>query len=123
MFTITGGALLLLVGLAMGQGRELSFHSITLRSALAVGYLAIFGSLLGMTAYTYILHAAPPSRVATYAYVNPVVAVFLGWLVAGEHITMQMLVAAAVIVFSVVLVITAPHAPVAEDVAAQTAPE
>jgi drug/metabolite transporter (DMT)-like permease len=72
-----------------------------------------------LTAYTYILHNAPPSRVSTYAFVNPVVAVFLGWAVAGERITPRMLAAAAVIIASVILVITAPHNAAPEELGAQ----
>jgi drug/metabolite transporter (DMT)-like permease len=61
--------------------------SVSLRSALAPGYLIGTGSLLGFTAYTWLLANAPPVRVATYALVNPLVAVGLGWAVAGEPVT------------------------------------
>jgi drug/metabolite transporter (DMT)-like permease len=119
MIALTGGTLLWMVGLIGGEGADLHLHRVTLRSALALAYLAVFGSIIGLTAYTYILHNAPPSRVSTYAFVNPVVAVFLGWAVAGERITPRMLAAAAVIIASVILVITAPHNAAPEELGAQ----
>jgi drug/metabolite transporter (DMT)-like permease len=73
-------------------------------SWLGFGYLVVFGSLVAFTAYSWLLKHAPPARVATYAYVNPVVAVLLGWMLAGESLTQQMLVGAAVIVGSVMLI-------------------
>jgi drug/metabolite transporter (DMT)-like permease len=107
MQSLAGGALLILVGLLTGQGAELHWASVSLRSVLALGYLIVFGSLLGFSAYTWLLAHAPPTRVATYAYINPVVAMFLGWALAGERLTLRTVVAAAVIVAAVVLVITA----------------
>jgi drug/metabolite transporter (DMT)-like permease len=73
---------------------------------LALAYLIVFGSLIAFTAYTWLLRVTSPSRVATCAYVNPVVAVFLGWAVAGEQLTLRSALAAAVIVGAVVLIIT-----------------
>jgi len=66
--------------------------------------------MVGFTAYIYILKKSTATRVATYAFVNPVVALFLGWLLVGESITLRTVVAAAVILTAVLLVITAPHA-------------
>ena len=111
MQSLAGGALLILVGLLSGQGMALHLSAVSLRSALALGYLVVFGSLLGFSAYTWLLRAAPPARVATYAYVNPVVAMLLGWALAGERLTLRTLVAAAVIVVAVVLVISARQQP------------
>ena len=107
MQSLAGGALLIVAGLLTGQGGELHWQAVSLRSVLSLGYLIVFGSLLGFSAYTWLLAHAPPTRVATYAYVNPVIAMFLGWLLAGERLTLRTLVAAAVIVAAVVLVITA----------------
>jgi drug/metabolite transporter (DMT)-like permease len=107
MQSLAGGVLLILVGLLTGQGGALDWKAVSLRSVLALGYLIVFGSLLGFSAYTWLLAHAPPTRVATYAYVNPVVAMFLGWALAGEQPTLRTLLAAAVIVGGVVLVITA----------------
>ena len=109
MESLVGGTLLWLAGIASGEGATLLVQHITLRSILALAYLIIFGSWLGFTAYSYLLRHAPPNRVATYAFVNPVVALFLGWAFAGEPLTPRTLLAAAVILTAVVLVITAPH--------------
>ncbi|HLF13175.1 MAG TPA: EamA family transporter [Gammaproteobacteria bacterium] len=78
------------------------------RSILAFLYLMVFGSIVAFTAYVWLLRVSTPARVSTYAYVNPVVAVFLGWAMADEALTMRMLVAAAVIVSGVVLITLAP---------------
>jgi drug/metabolite transporter (DMT)-like permease len=109
MESLVGGAFLWAAGLASGEGTVLLARHITSRSVLALVYLIIFGSWLGFTAYSYLLRHAPPNRVATYAFVNPVVALFLGWGFAGEPLTPRTLAAGAVILTSVVLVITAPH--------------
>jgi drug/metabolite transporter (DMT)-like permease len=109
MQSLVGGALLLLVGLISGEGAAFDVHKISTRSIAALGYLIIFGSLVGFSAYTYLLRVAPPGRVGTYAYVNPVVAMFLGWLFAGESLSLRTVLAGAVILTAVILVITAPH--------------
>jgi len=80
-----------------------------MRSWMAIGYLVFFGSMMGFTAYVYILKKSTATRVATYALVNPVVALFLGWLFVGETISLRTVLAAAVILAAVLLVITAPH--------------
>jgi drug/metabolite transporter (DMT)-like permease len=103
---LAGGALLLVLGTATGEWRGLRPGSFGLAAWLGWGYLVVFGSLVAFTAYSWLLKHAPPARVATYAYVNPVVAVLLGWAMLGEKLTGQMLVGAAVIVGSVVLITT-----------------
>ena len=103
MQMLAGGTLLLALGLATGEGRELHLARVTWASWLSWGYLVVFGSLVAFTAYSWLLKNAPPARVATYAYVNPVVAVLLGWAALGESLTSQMLAGAAIIVASVVL--------------------
>jgi drug/metabolite transporter (DMT)-like permease len=70
----------------------------------------VVGSLIGFTAYVWLLRAAPTSLVATYAYMNPIVAVILGWAILGEEMTLQMLVAGAAIVVSVALILRASGA-------------
>jgi drug/metabolite transporter (DMT)-like permease len=104
---ICGGVLLLVVSIA---GGELGQATWSAPSLLAVGYLVVVGSLVGFTAYVWLLRAAPVSLVATYAYVNPIVAVALGWALLGERITPQMLGAGAAIVVSVVLILRASGA-------------
>jgi drug/metabolite transporter (DMT)-like permease len=106
MEMLGGGALLAVAGLVSGEWGRLDLAAATPRSLLAVGYLVVFGSLVGFTAYVWLLRVSTPPLVATYAYVNPVVAVFLGWAFAGEPVTARTLVAAAVIVGAVVLITT-----------------
>lgn len=78
--------------------------AISLQSALALGYLIFFGSIIGFSAFIWLLKAADPTLASTYAYVNPIVAVILGWLLAGEQMTLQAAAAAAIIVTSVVMI-------------------
>lgn len=105
---LAGGAALWIAGFLTGEVREFHIAAISLRSWIAISYLIVFGSLLGFTSYLYILKNSTAARVGTYALVNPVVALFLGWLLVGESITMRTLLAAGVILTAVVLVITAP---------------
>jgi len=117
MQSLSGGIALWVAGIASGETRALHPAAISLRSWLALGYLIVFGSMVGFTAYIYILKKSTATRVATYAFVNPVVALFLGWLLIGESITLRTIIAAAVILTAVLLVITAPHrAPARTDV-------
>jgi drug/metabolite transporter (DMT)-like permease len=109
MQSLAGGAALWVVALLSGEGRQLHVAAISLRSWLALAYLIVFGSGLGFTAYVYLLKKSTAARVGTYAFVNPVVALFLGWIGAGESITLRTGLAAAVILTAVLLVITAPH--------------
>jgi drug/metabolite transporter (DMT)-like permease len=106
MQMLCGGALLLLVGLAAGEPARLRFDAISAGSLLALGYLTVFGSLVAFSAYGWLLKHEPPARVATYAYVNPVVAVLLGWAFRSEPITIRTLVASLMIVTAVVLITT-----------------
>ena len=100
-----GGILLTLSGLLLGEVGTIRVAAISTASALALGYLIVFGSLAGFTAYTWLLHHAPVSTVATYAYVNPVIAVVLGWALLSEDVTAAILAGAAVIVVSVAFVV------------------
>jgi drug/metabolite transporter (DMT)-like permease len=114
MQSLAGGAALWIVGLLAGEGRQLHLSAVTTRSWVAFAYLILFGSGVGFTAYVYILKKSSAARVGTYAFVNPVVALFLGWLGADETITLRTALAAAVILTAVLLVITAPHKNPAE---------
>jgi drug/metabolite transporter (DMT)-like permease len=111
MQSLSGGTILWIAGLLNGEFHSLHFAAISLRSWLALVYLIVFGSGIGLTAYVYILNKSTAARVATYAFVNPVIALFLGWLILGETISLRTMLAAAVILTAVVLVITAPHRP------------
>jgi drug/metabolite transporter (DMT)-like permease len=117
---LAGGALLFTFGLVVGEGNAVDFAAFSTRSVLALLYLIVFGSLIGYSAYIFILGAASPARVSTYAYVNPVVAVLLGWALAGEEITARTMIAAAVIVGSVVLLTVRPGATARPKVQARS---
>lgn len=106
MEMLAGGVLLLIAGTVHGEWSAALSGSVSLQSLLALAYLIIFGSLVALTTYTWLLSVCPPSRVSSYAYVNPVVAVFLGWLLADESFSLRMLLAAAVILGAVALVTT-----------------
>jgi drug/metabolite transporter (DMT)-like permease len=96
------------IGVTLGEHHRLSLASITLSSLLAIGYLVVAGALVGFSAYLWLMRVSTPSRVATHAYVNPVVAVVLGWAILGEPVTARTMVAMAVIVVAVVLIVSAP---------------
>lgn len=106
MEMLAGGALLFLAGLVTGEWARVDLSAVSVRSLLALAYLILFGSLAGFSAYTWLLRVTTIARASTYAYVNPVVAVFLGWALAGETLTLQTLLATAVIVTGVVLIIS-----------------
>jgi drug/metabolite transporter (DMT)-like permease len=103
---ICGGGLLLLAGAAVGELGRLNLAAISGQSWSALAYLVLVGSLIGFSAYTWLLPNARISLISTYAYVNPIVAVFLGWIVLGERITGRTLVASAVVVAAVAIVVT-----------------
>ena len=103
MQMIGGGVALAIVAIATGELRGFDVGTVSRESWLAWGYLLFIG-LLGFPVYTWLLEHSTPARVSTYAYVNPVVAVFLGWLVLDEPIGVRTLVCAAVIVVAVVLI-------------------
>jgi drug/metabolite transporter (DMT)-like permease len=104
MQMLSGGTVLLLVSIIFGEWSDFQLSAVSTNSILGVTYLIVFGSLIGFTAYSWLLKNAKPANVATYAYVNPMIAVLLGWLIAGESFTGQMLIGAGVIVGSVVLI-------------------
>ena len=101
---LAGSAQLLLLGTAVGEYRGFSFATVSLRSWLALGYLIVFGSVVAFTAYNWLLEHYSPTLVATHTYVNPIVAVLLGWLFAGEAVTLNVLLATALVISAVMLV-------------------
>lgn len=103
---LAGGILLLVVALLTGEFGKLNLSNASWTSVGALAYLIVFGSLVAFTAYSWLLRKVNPALAATYAYVNPLVAVLLGWLIAGEPVTLRMLFATAVIVGSVALITT-----------------
>ena len=108
MQMLAGAVLSLGLGIALGEHRSLSVAAITPSSFAAIAYLVIAGALVGFSAYLWLMRVSTPSRVATHAYVNPVVAVLLGWAVLGESVTARTGIAMAVIVAAVVLIVSAP---------------
>ena len=102
---LAGGLILLGAGTAVGE--RFSPTSYGPQTWLALGYLVVFGSVIAFTSYVWLLASAPISLVATYAYVNPVVAVFLGWLILSEPITGAVLIGGGIVVAAVAIVITA----------------
>lgn len=104
MQMLAGGGLLLAAGVVTGELRGIDPGSFSTASLLALLYLVVFGSLVGYTAYVWLLRVTSPALASTYAYVNPVVAVFLGWLLAGEMLTGRVLLASGIIVGAVALI-------------------
>ncbi len=106
---VTGGAMMVVLGLAAGERFALDDYGAS--TWFAWGYLVLFGSVLAFTAYVWLLDNAPLSLVATYAYVNPVVAVFLGWLILAEPVSGAIVIGGGIVVASVALVIGAERRP------------
>jgi drug/metabolite transporter (DMT)-like permease len=103
---LAGGVLLIAAGLALGEGGRVDPAGVSLRSALALLYLVVFGSIVAFSAFIWLLGVCSAARVSTYAFVNPVVAVLLGWGLAGEPLGPRTLLASAVIVAAVALIVT-----------------
>ncbi len=104
MEMLAGGAALAVAGTLSGEWARVNLAAVSLPSLLGLGYLIFFGSLVGFTAYTWLLRVAPTTLVSTYAYVNPVVAILMGNLLAQEPLTPRVVLAAAVIVGAVALI-------------------
>lgn len=100
----SGALVLVAAGFVSGEVGRLTLPAVSVRSILAMLYLIVFGSLIGFTAYSWLIRNAPPAQTATYAYVNPIVAVFLGWALADEVLTLRMLVGAAVTLLGVAII-------------------
>jgi len=103
---VTSGALMIVVGAIFGEFGDVDVGSFSTKSVAGFVWLVTAGSLVGYTAYVWLLKNAPISKVSTYAYVNPVVAIFLGWLLLDETITGTIVVGATLIVASVALVVS-----------------
>jgi drug/metabolite transporter (DMT)-like permease len=102
---LLGGGVISLCGLLAGEASDIHAEEWSARSIAGFAYLVLIGSLIAYSAYVWLLQNAPVSKVATYAYVNPVIAIFLGWIVLSETITATTLVGAAIIVASVAAVV------------------
>lgn len=104
MQMLAGGALLMFTSLLAGEWTSFDLSKVSAVSAGALLYLIVFGSIIAFTAYSWLLRVTTPARAATYAYVNPVVAVLLGWAMASEALSWRMLTGAGVIVAAVALI-------------------
>jgi drug/metabolite transporter (DMT)-like permease len=107
MEMLGGGALLLIVGALSGELSRFDVQHVSKVSTIGLLYLITFGSLIGFTSYIWLLDKVSPARLGTYAYVNPIVAVLLGWAIAGETLSIRTGVAAAIVICAVALITTA----------------
>lgn len=103
---IFGGISLVIASLISGEWNNFNPAAVSMRSFTAVLYLIVMGSLIAFSAYIWLLEKAGPAKATTYAYVNPIVAVFLGWLLAGEALNPRIIFSAFIIVTAVVIIIT-----------------
>jgi drug/metabolite transporter (DMT)-like permease len=106
MEMMIGGAILVVAGVLRGELPLVRFEDFSAASLLALMYLVTIGSWVGFTSYVWLLRNARTSLVSTYAYVNPVVAVFLGWLILHETVTIRTIAAGAVILIAVAIIIS-----------------
>jgi drug/metabolite transporter (DMT)-like permease len=119
--TLCGAAMLLVAAGITGEFHAVHWASVSLKSWLGLAYLITFGSVVAFTAYTWLLQRIPPTLVATHTYVNPVVAVLLGWLFASEPLTMRVAAASVAILGAIVLIrrgeraVSMPMRPVQSD--------
>ena len=104
MEMICGGAALFIIATLQGEWSRVDMSAVSLKSLLALAYLIVFGAIISLSAYVWLLQVAPPARVATYAYVNPVIAVFLGALFAGEALSARTILAAVIIIVAVIII-------------------
>jgi drug/metabolite transporter (DMT)-like permease len=110
MQMLCGGAMLMIVGFARGEAANVDPASFSLESVFAFAYLIIFGSLIAFTAFVWLLQNVEPDRVATYAFVNPVVAVLLGWWLADEQLTVWQIPGMLLVVGAVAVTVLKPAA-------------
>lgn len=101
---VSGGIVVTVIALLMGDFALLDPSAVSLKSALSLAYLVLFGSLIGYSSYMYLLGVTSAAMASTYAFVNPVVAVFLGWLLASEPLTPRLAAAGALIVMAVAMI-------------------
>ena len=118
MQMLAGSVSLFIVSVLTGELSGFSFGEVSMLSWWGLLYLITFGSLIGFVSYGWLLHNAPVSLTSTYAYVNPVVAVFLGWLLANEELNARIGIASAIIIGSVIFINITRQASVRKEVAA-----
>jgi drug/metabolite transporter (DMT)-like permease len=121
MEMLGGGVLLVIAAAATGELSPFNTHAISPSSVAGLVYLIVFGSLLGFTSYIWLLDKVSPARLGTYAYVNPIVAVLLGWAIAGERLSLRTALAAGIVICAVALITTARSArPATHNVVGDT---
>ncbi len=111
MQMLAGGAVLAVLSTVAGELPDVRFSEMTARSLGSLAYLIVFGALVAYSAYVWLLRVTTPSRVGTYAYVNPVIALFLGWALADEPISLRSIVATTVILGSVIVIMSERGGP------------
>jgi drug/metabolite transporter (DMT)-like permease len=113
---IFGGVLLILVSPTLGEWTNFNFSQVTIQSWLGLAYLILFGSIIAFSAYTWLLTVTSATRLSTHTFINPIVAVLVGWAFAGEVLTKEMLMATMLIIISVYLVLYRKAIPAKEVV-------
>jgi drug/metabolite transporter (DMT)-like permease len=108
MEMIAGGLLLLMASLVTGEWMRVRLDQVSTRSLISWIYLIVFGALVAFTCYIWLLKVAAPTRVSTYAYVNPIVAMFLGWAMADETLTVNSILATVIILTAVIAITSRP---------------
>ena len=101
---MTGGIMMLFTALLMGEFSGLNIFAFSLKSILSMFYLAVFGSLISFSAYIWLMRVLSPALVSTNSFVNPAIAVFIGWALGGEEITLKIIIATIIIVFAVIII-------------------
>jgi len=119
---LVGGLLLAVAAGALGEFHGFRFSHVSPGAWLALAYLIVFGSIIGFTAYLWLLHRESPTRVGTYAYVNPVVAVLLGYVAKGEPLGLRTILGTLFVLVSVVLITTIPRMPAPASAIATSEP-
>lgn len=112
---LTGGALLFVAAAVTGEFTNFHVRDVSRASGVGLLYLITFGSLIGFTSYIWLLDKVSAARLGTYAYVNPVVAVILGWAIAGERLSVRTAVAAAIVICAVIIITTSRSVPTAQS--------
>jgi drug/metabolite transporter (DMT)-like permease len=105
---LAGGVLLMITSAALGEFHGFRVRAVSFKAWLALGYLIVAGSIVAFTAYVWLIHHESPTKVGTYAYVNPVVAVLLGYFLGGEGLSLRTMVGTMLVLVSVVVITTTP---------------
>lgn len=100
-----GGTLLIVASYVSGEWSAFAFSQVTIRSVLGLAYLIVFGSIISFSAYTWLLTITTATRISTHTFINPIIAVLVGWALGGEALTWEMLIATVLIIISVYLVL------------------